>query len=214
MGKEPMKLILPKKHLFAKTFLAILAGLLSNPLPAGDTVEGIPTIIDGDTLLIGMPFPFFSDFSTEVQLFGIDAPEAMQICYKEVSERSFFGFKKDFLQGWECGETATYYLYEAIVRNFGLDPEEDLSLLNTRVHCEGSRYDERGRLLARCWAEDMELNRYMVAQGWALAARNSDEYREEESRAKESKLGIWSSEFVMPWKWREGERLDVVPIEE
>ena len=43
----------------------------------------------------------------------------------------------------------------------------------------------------------------MVASGWALAYRQySLDYVKDEEKAKSEKLGLWSSQFVEPWRWR------------
>ena len=54
-----------------------------------------------------------------------------------------------------------------------------------------------------------ELNKWMVRQGWAIAYRKySTDYVDDETAAKNEKLGIWASRFIEPEKWRRGERLD------
>ena len=48
----------------------------------------------------------------------------------------------------------------------------------------------------------------MVLNGWALAYRQySLDYVGEETAAKGAQAGVWSGEFVPPWAWRRGERL-------
>lgn len=112
----------------------------------------------------------------QVRLFGMDAPEFDQTCQKDG-------------QSWACGEAS----------------KEQLSGLvaGQRVECQGQGVDQHGRVLAVCFAGGFELNRAMVEQGWALAYREfSDDYVAAELQAKRSGLGIWSSEFVMPWNYR------------
>ncbi len=49
----------------------------------------------------------------------------------------------------------------------------------------------------------------MVANGWALAyTRYSLDYVDEEADAQAARRGIWAGQFVKPWKWRQGKRLD------
>ncbi len=53
-----------------------------------------------------------------------------------------------------------------------------------------------------------DLNAWLVSRGWAVAYRRySTDYVDEEKRAREAGIGIWSGRFVVPWKWRRGERL-------
>ena len=54
-----------------------------------------------------------------------------------------------------------------------------------------------------------DLGEWMVAQGWALAYRRySLDYVDEEAEARAARRAIWTSEFVTPWEWRRGKRLD------
>ena len=49
----------------------------------------------------------------------------------------------------------------------------------------------------------------MVSQGWALAYRRYLlDYVEQEAEAQAAQRGVWASEFVKPWEWRRGKRLD------
>ncbi len=49
----------------------------------------------------------------------------------------------------------------------------------------------------------------MVVNGWAVAYRRfSLDYVDEEADAQAARRGIWASEFVTPWEWRRGKRLD------
>ena len=50
----------------------------------------------------------------------------------------------------------------------------------------------------------------MVSQGLALTYRRySRDYVDEEADARAARRGIWASEFVPPWEWRRGKRLDM-----
>ena len=49
----------------------------------------------------------------------------------------------------------------------------------------------------------------MVLHGSALAYRRySLDHIDEEADAQAARLGIWAGEFVKPWEWRRGKRLD------
>jgi endonuclease YncB( thermonuclease family) len=82
--------------------------------------------------------------SREVRLFGIDAPEFEQQC-------------KRAGQSWACGSEA----------------RERLSQLATGrdVRCVSVETDQYGRFLSRCSAGGTDLNRAMVASGYAVASR-------------------------------------------
>jgi hypothetical protein len=64
-------------------------------------------------------------------------------------------------------------------------------------------------LIAVCYVGSTDLNAWLVRNGWALADRRySRDYVPEERRAEADEAGIWQGEFVPPWDWRQGERLD------
>ena len=116
-----------------------------------------------------------------VRLHGIDAPESAQRC--RTSGRL-----------WPCGREAT----RALARRIGGRP----------VACEERDRDRYGRVVAVCTAAGLDLNRWMVAEGWAFAYRRySRDYVAAESRARAARRGIWRGEAVAPWDWRRGKRL-------
>ncbi len=56
-----------------------------------------------------------------------------------------------------------------------------------------------------------DLGEWMVQQGLALAYRRySHDYVDEEADAQAARRGIWGGEFVKPWEWRRGKRLDTI----
>ena len=116
-----------------------------------------------------------------VRLHGIDAPETAQRC--RASGRP-----------WSCGREAT----RALARRIGGRP----------VACEERGRDRYGRVVAVCTVAGRDLNRWMVAEGWAFAYRRySRDYVAAESRARAARRGIWRGEAVAPWDWRRGRRL-------
>ena len=116
--------------------------------------------------------------SKRVRLFGIDAPELDQRC--RAAGRS-----------WPCGREATRALAGRID---GLP-----------IACDERTRDDYGRSVAVCRRGGADLNRWMVAQGWALAYRRySQDYVSAERTAKSSRRGMWRGEFVPPWEWRRG----------
>ncbi len=75
------------------------------------------------------------------------------------------------------------------------------------MRCQEQDRDRYGRIVAVCVAQGVDLSRWLVANGLALAYRRfSQEYADEEGAAQASRLGIWRGEFVPPWEWRRGKR--------
>ena len=110
------------------------------------------------------------------RLFGIDAPESDQRCKKD---------GKSYL----CGKDAAFALADMIARQ--------------TVTCEKQDIDPYHRIVAICYAGKTEINRWMVAHGYALAYRHySDRYIQDELDAKAAKLGIWAGSFEKPWNYR------------
>ena len=116
--------------------------------------------------------------SKRIRLFGIDAPESKQRC--RAAGRS-----------WPCGREATRALASRVGRY--------------SVICDARTRDDYGRIVAVCRSGGTDLNRWMVARGWALAYRRySRDYVAAERMARSSRRGMWRGEFVPPWEWRRG----------
>ena len=117
-----------------------------------------------------------------IRLHGIDAPEKDQTC-------SIDG------QKWACGVAAWGYLVQL--------------LAGQPVRCEARDVDQYGRTVAVCFADDQDINAAMVAEGWALAYQEySVDYVPQERGAQAAGLGMWQGEFVPPWDWRRGTKLE------
>jgi hypothetical protein len=72
------------------------------------------------------------------------------------------------------------------------------------ISCVGDDVDVYARLLAVCSLSGVDLNRTMVAEGWATAFRRYSEiYVVEETRARSGRLGLWASNFVAPEDYRQ-----------
>ena len=142
--------------------------LFSKTSADGTVCEGIPNIIDGDTLRIGQQ---------KIRLYAIDAPETAQRCQDARNNR------------YRCGQYATNALRKLIAHQ--------------SVRCEKQDTDQYGRMVAICYVKDIEINRWMVKNGYAVAYRSiSNAYTLEEELAKHQKLGLWAGTFQMPEKWR------------
>lgn len=115
-----------------------------------------------------------------IRLHGIDAPEAKQTCTA--------GDKQ-----WPCGREATKALTEIIA--------------DRSVSCNRRDVDRYGRIVAVCRIGHVDLNAWMVGNGWAVAYRRfSMDYVRDENEAKEARKGMWRDEFMLPWDWRRNRR--------
>ena len=73
--------------------------------------------------------------------------------------------------------------------------------------CDPRDLDRYGRVVAVCFRGNEDLNRWMVANGWAVAYKQySLDYVADEVGARRSQINIWSGEFEMPWGWRQQHR--------
>ena len=117
-----------------------------------------------------------------IRLHGIDAPESAQSCRT--------GGKT-----WACGAAATRALRERIGRRL--------------VECSERDRDRYGRIVAVCRVAGADVNAWMVSQGWAVAYRQySADYVSHETAAKRARRGLWRGQFVVPSRWRRGDRLE------
>ena len=95
-----------------------------------------------------------------VRLTGVTAPGGDQLCVSAQAQ-------------WRCGMVARLKL--------------DQRIGSSSVICREQGVDRHGRILGRCRVDDgqrMELNRWLVTSGWALASGDHGQaYREAEERA-------------------------------
>jgi endonuclease YncB( thermonuclease family) len=116
-----------------------------------------------------------------IRLFGIDAPEGAQDCGRADGTR------------WDCAQRAT-----SALENY---------LRNRPVVCVRRDVDRYGRLVGQCTVSGVDVNAWLVRNGWAVAyTRYSRDYVRQEAEARAARRGIWSGDFVMPWEWRRGQR--------
>jgi len=128
-------------------------------------------------------FPKITDGDTikilnkRIRFHGIDTPEKKQFCVKNSKE-------------YRCGQEATNALKKKI----------DGKLVTCKVQ---DRLDRYKRYIGVCFLEDINLNKWMVRNGYAVAYRRySKDYIGDEDYAKENKLGLWAGDFIYPEKWR------------
>tara|TARA_B100000941_G_scaffold251059_1_gene197568 strand:- start:15 stop:518 length:504 start_codon:yes stop_codon:yes gene_type:complete len=145
----------------------------------GTEIYGVPKIIDGDTVHIN---------SKKIRLEGIDAPEIKQQCKKpSLKISAIIGLQIN--KNYSCGVTAKIKLIDKIN--------------NSKIKCISSSKDRYNRFLATCYKNRINLNKWMVRNGYAVAyKRYSKDYMRDEEYAKKNKLGLWEGTFIMPEKWR------------
>jgi hypothetical protein len=86
---------------------------------------------------------------------------------------------------WACGQESASELSEIIA--------------GKEVGCVPMGSDQHGRTLARCTVGTLDVNRAMVARGYAVAFRRySSDYVSAEEAAKTNRRGIWAGTFEMP----------------
>ena len=139
-------------------------------------ISGIAKVIDGDTIKIE---------KNKIRLFGIDAPEKKQQCQKPWLTIFFLTLNKNY----KCGENSTNKL--------------KIKINNKFIICKSSNKDRYNRFIAECFKDKININRWMVSSGYAVAYRKySKKFVSQENLAKKEKLGLWSGKFEMPWEWR------------
>ena len=128
-------------------------------------IEGIPRIIDGDSLEIN---------NNKIRLFGIDAPEIKQICKKPYLVISFL-VSLSFQKKYECGLLATNQLKKLID--------------NKTVKCISENKDRYNRYLSICYLKNKDINSWLVKNGYAIAYRRySKKYVLEEQHAEKKQI--------------------------
>ena len=114
---------------------------------------------------------------TEIRLEGIDAPEYHQMCYDSENK------------AYPCGKE----VYLALKKLVGTRP----------VRCEKVIIDKYRRQVSVCWLGKVNLNRWMVENGWAVAyTKYTDIYVPYEQQARQQRVGLWQGRFYKPWDWR------------
>jgi endonuclease YncB( thermonuclease family) len=137
---------------------------------------------DFDSALVGQASIIDGDtieiHGTRIRFSGIDAPESRQTC-----EANGITYR--------CGQKAANAL-------------SDFIGIHT-VNCNKTGMDRYHRVIAKCFADGVDLSSWMVANGWAIAYRKySMDYVADEDHARNQKAGIWAGTFVVPEEWRKG----------
>ena len=157
------------------SILLILLFLMPNFINA-EIIKGKVKVIDGDTVKIK---------NNKIRLSGIDAPELNQLCSKVFLSLSFISFNKKYY----CGKISTEKLNRL--------------LKNEIILCKIENIDRYKRKLATCYKNKLNINSWLVRNGYALAyIKYSKKYVLQEKEAKKDQLGIWQGTFENPWDWR------------
>ncbi len=108
---------------------------------------------------------------------GVDAPESRQTCTDAKGKP------------WRCGKASAFALADKIG--------------TATVVCEQHGKDRYKRVLAVCYLSNVDLNGWMVRNGWSVAYRKySTAYVADQDLGRAEGVNIWSGMFDMPWDWR------------
>lgn len=116
-----------------------------------------------------------------IRLEGIDAPEWEQTCADANGA------------AWPCGKRAA---------------RELSTLINGAVlSCRTTELDQYERMLAVCSLPGgLNVNAWLVRQGWAVAFGRSRLHATAEAQARAARRGVWQGTFTRPSLWREQHR--------
>ena len=169
-----------------KTMLnAILALALALPVYAKEPIriiDGVASkVSDGDTIHV-----MSGGTKVKVRLYGIDAPE---------TEKSNKKTGKVSKPGQPYGDEAWHALESKVLRK--------------QVRLEVMDVDRYGRTVSVVRLGERNVNREMVADGWAWAYRqyldrpHASEYIDAEEQARKARKGLWQqSNPQPPWEFR------------
>jgi endonuclease YncB( thermonuclease family) len=153
--------------LLGKLTLLAMALAVSSPCFA-------QTITDGDTLKQG---------GVIYRLWGIDAPEAKQVCP----------------DGWPAGSLAATRL-QALTAG-------------RSIVCQEKDRDRYGRIVAICRASGEDLGAILVREGMAWAfTRYSVDYVDQQEEARTANRGVHAHDCAPAWEWRAQQRAIAVMV--
>ena len=159
-----------------KIFLKILVFFFFISSVNATTLEGFAKVIDGDTLRLN---------DIKIRLYGIDAPEVNQKCYKQFFSFNLLNYNKKYYCGKETSNKLKVFLK------------------NSKIVCQIKGEDRYKRKIAICFKNSIDINAWLVKEGLAVAYKKySKRYSYLEKQARDQKKGIWAGQFDMPWDWR------------
>lgn len=114
---------------------------------------------------------------TKIRLYGVDAPESAQQCRRN---GALYG----------CGREAAFALANLIK--------------GKNVTCVRRDTDRYGRMVGVCTVGGVEVNRWLVEQGWALpyVQYGGAVYQGAERQARAARKGLHAGTFQAPWDYR------------
>jgi endonuclease YncB( thermonuclease family) len=116
-----------------------------------------------------------------IHLHGIDAPDGRQSC-KNAAGKSY-----------PCGKRAASALADKIK--------------SRTIRCNPKSTDSSGNKVAVCWLDNVNLNIWIVSQGWAIADRDgAANYMPWEDEARKAKRGLWAGTFTEPSEWQRSQQ--------
>lgn len=138
---------------------------------SAEKISGSAWVLDGDTIDLYIT----KEQKERIRFQGIDAPEKSQNCLDNSGN------------SYPCGENAKWKLINMIDKQ--------------KVTCDYSSKGKYGRIIGTCYANGVNLNKFMVSHGYAMSYYE-DTYKSEEQNAKSQKLGFWDGVFEDPSKHR------------
>jgi endonuclease YncB( thermonuclease family) len=146
---------------------------------AAEHAEAVPGEVSGPATIIAGDV--LEVEGQRIRLAGIDAPEPNQVC--RLPHRDY-----------DCGHIAATALMDLTA--------------GATVRCVLHGKADDHAVLGSCSADGYDLSEGMAYTGWALALPGEGgRYRSVEEGARTAGRGLWRGEFVKPWEWRCGVRL-------
>jgi endonuclease YncB( thermonuclease family) len=117
--------------------------------------------------------------SQPYRLEGIDAPELDQTCLDELGK------------SYACGQAAA----DAVTAFIAGRP----------VYCtdRGADPQNGNRRMGQCYVDGIDINRWLVKDGWAVDLEPNGRFKVEEELAEATRAGVWKGCFVAPEDFRE-----------
>lgn len=161
-----------------RTVLALVAALAASFAAtafgaAAAELNGPAAVIDANSIAIG---------GRVVRLYGIDAPDEDQMCERRGG-------------AWRCGQDAGWALAERLERHW--------VLCETRPEAPDPEASDAVPAVCYLDGRQIDVNAWMVTEGWALADPGASVYTAEQQIAQRAGRGLWSGKFDPPWVWRE-----------